>query len=371
MSWKVSLIAQIDTQEEDVFCIASDNQSPPRLLSGHNNKFKVWKSDGTLEQSIDTPIEGDVTCICVSKSKIAVSVNTSVLLYDPNKLTTLIEHCTYNKDEINQISINESGNFLLACDDTGEIQVLDISTSKPKLYKTCRKHDNICSSITFHPHRHWDMISGGLDCQVILWDYSRGRPYTILNIQEALATNSGASAYLINPPMVHSLCTIGQTPFVVLGLGNGAITLCNTNRSQLELVSTREFHSISIACITCYETKLAPEGASRSDQPLVGASNVEELLSYIVVSGGNDGKIIWSGVTEKTTPISTDKVKLSSKKSKPHHSSVTYEILESPLAIYDHGSKVNWITILRQWNEKHVVVVADQTSVITLYSIEQ
>jgi WD40 repeat protein len=65
----------------------------------------------------------------------------------------------FNTDEINQIRVNEKGAFVAACDDSGEIKVMDVRKGHA-LFKTLRGHDNICASIVFRPRTSWDLLSG-------------------------------------------------------------------------------------------------------------------------------------------------------------------------------------------------------------------
>ena len=59
---------------------------------------------------------------------------------------------------------------------------------RTRVFKTCRRsgHENICSSVAFHPKRAWELVSGGLDCLLINWDFSRGKPCYKLNMQEVV-----------------------------------------------------------------------------------------------------------------------------------------------------------------------------------------
>lgn len=58
---------------------------------------------------------------------------------------------------------------LLSSDDSGAVQIVDTDTGS--VIRTLQKHDNICSSAKFRPNRSWQLISGGLDCRVIVSDW--------------------------------------------------------------------------------------------------------------------------------------------------------------------------------------------------------
>lgn len=332
----VKLVLRIDTQEEDVFCVATDEYDPPGLYTGHHGSFKRWNKDGSLVTSTQLPVQGEVTCISSTPMKLAVSIDTTLFLYDPKNLATPTESCSHNKDEINQICVNRSDSFLLSSDDSGEVQVLDVGTGRLKPYRSLCKHSNICSAVAFNPLKHWEAISGGLDCRIMLWDFSRGKSLDTLNVQEALPDSDEPTTYLINPPMVHALCWVGRLPLVAVGLGNGLIVLCSVTGRKIKLVCSRRFHTKGVASVTCLE--LVEHGTT----------------TYVIVSGGNDGKLVWTKLIKDTenTKGSVD----------------SYMLSEEPLAIYGHGSKVNWITSVSGWGQ-NIVGVADQTGIVSLYSI--
>ena len=70
----------------------------------------------------------------------------------------------------------------------------------------------------------WKVVSGGLDCNLVRWDFSRGRSLcTVSVIDEEQRKQSGT--YTVNPPLVHSLDVVGRNSSVVCGLGNGSVVV--------------------------------------------------------------------------------------------------------------------------------------------------
>ena len=69
------------------------------------------------------------------------------------------------KDDIGHLALHAKGGFLALADDTGAVQVVDLTAGK--LFKSIRQaHSNICSSVAFRRHRPWELLSGGLDTTV-------------------------------------------------------------------------------------------------------------------------------------------------------------------------------------------------------------
>lgn len=335
----------IATYEPDVFCVCAAGEPRGGIFTGHPSRVKLWSPDGVLACALDTPTPGDVTCICTCPSHVtqfAVSMNTSVFYYDQRNISAPIHHFSFNRDEINQICINKKGEFLAACDDSGDIQVIDIDNAR--IFKTCRGgHDNICPTIAFHPKRSWELVSGGLDCQLVLWDFSRGKPLHRINMQDVAPRDPGA--YLVNPAMVHSLSCMGGEPTLVCGLGSGAIAVCDISRKkQLEVVCETQLHSSGVGSIQC-----------------VPKQNGEE---WWVVSGGNDSKLV---LTQLKKQLGGD-----TKGAGPSSSSTGSERVKlETVHVTSHGSKINWIcSVPSEASQDTNVVVADQTSNLTTFCIQ-
>ena len=180
-------------------------------------------------------------------------------------------------------------------------------------------------------------MSGGLDCYLIRWDFSRGKPCHKLNMQEVVATSgdSSDSAYLVNPPMVHSLSCWQHDAYLACGLGNGMVTLCDiSSKKEMSVLCSARLHSASIGSILCL-----PRQSSDKDS--------------FIISGGNDSKLVLTRLLEKeptgATPSNT----------------AAMELVEC--SAKQHGYKINWIA---HSDVGHKFIVADQTSNITTYSIQ-
>lgn len=87
----------------------------------------------------------------------------------------VLHRYSVNNDEINSLALSPNGTYLAAADDTGAIKIINIRTHQ--LHKTligC--HSNICAAVSFRPHNPWELLSGGLDAQVVRWNFATGRP---------------------------------------------------------------------------------------------------------------------------------------------------------------------------------------------------
>ncbi|RCT97088.1 hypothetical protein DVA78_20655, partial [Acinetobacter baumannii] len=66
-------------------------------------------------------------------------------------------------------------------------------------------HTSICSTAQFLPWKPWEVITGGLDSKLVMWDFSKGRPNKIMNFDLPDANNGEAKEQCFNPAFVHSI----------------------------------------------------------------------------------------------------------------------------------------------------------------------
>lgn len=95
--------------------------------------------------------------------------NRQLLSWDVRILREPLSQWNVNEDEINSIDLLDKEARLASSDDSGSIQLVDTNTGQ--IIRTLKKHDNICSCAKFRPNRTWQLISGGLDCRVIVSDW--------------------------------------------------------------------------------------------------------------------------------------------------------------------------------------------------------
>ena len=336
----MELIFRVDTKEEEVLCLGTCSGQEKGLLSGHRSVIRQWNANGQLVLTIKCPPgvgTSDVTSLCLSPidtNRFFASVDKSVLNYDLRNTSAPLHHFTFNKEEISQISTSRCGRFLAACDESGDIEILDVEEGS--VFKSCRRgHGNICSAVIFHPRKNWEVISGGLDCHLVRWDFSRGRPLCKVDAHSFVPPGEKLSGYTINPPMIHCLCPLTREPLFACGLGNGSVAVLNAvGKNQLHVKGMAQLHSSAVGCVD----SLAATGISREQ--------------HLIVSGGNDGQIIVSDMLQLQQGSVTDSGDLA-------------DVALVPVVQHLHRSKINWLTTTKD----SCVYVADQTSNIHAYRI--
>eukprot|EP01102_Stenamoeba_stenopodia_P011890 TRINITY_DN3688_c0_g1_i1.p1 TRINITY_DN3688_c0_g1~~TRINITY_DN3688_c0_g1_i1.p1 ORF type:complete len:275 (-),score=70.24 TRINITY_DN3688_c0_g1_i1:562-1341(-) len=87
---------------------------------------------------------------------------------------TITKQFQFNKDEINQIVINNKETYLAACDDEGETKVIDLQ--KGSVFSTIKgKSSSISSSVQFRDDRPKELIFGGFDTSFYQYDFAKSR----------------------------------------------------------------------------------------------------------------------------------------------------------------------------------------------------
>lgn len=160
---------------------------------------------------------------------------------------SIVDTFEIGSEEINSIALSADGRYLAAGDDSAEVHVLDLQLLELK-HKTPqdkggsskggnrvlrRGHSNICSTVIFRKKNPRELLSGGLDCQLVRWDPHRIKLMGAWTMP-ALSTDPKA----INPPMIHSIdtCMVDKSKEIVaVARGDGCISLYNPDMSPMPM----------------------------------------------------------------------------------------------------------------------------------------
>lgn len=200
------------------------------LASGGEGELCIWSKDGSSQTKLSCTSQSsskEVNGVCFSvknPERLYASCGNRISGYDLRNPSSTVCEFEFNGDEVNQVAIHDKGKFLAACDDSGEIKVIDVESGR--LFKSLHsKHDNICSTAQFRPNRPWEIVTGGMDFRVVSWDFSSGRVLQELNVQE-LGGDNHEGAYLVNPPFVHSIHMAENGRMFAAGLGMNTSSIC-------------------------------------------------------------------------------------------------------------------------------------------------
>ena len=271
-----------NSTQDEVMCVFISREN--NILTGHESRVLIWSvnissRETCLKETIELPQKGTVSCICqfLHEATLAISIDKTVLIYRysiaNDTITSLsLQHqfCS-NRDEINQLDVHPKRLLVCSCDDSGDIVVTDVDSNKT-LQRLSNFHESISSTVKFSLKKPSELLSGGLDCTIGRWDFSRG----CLLASTSTRDESSSEALMINPPMVHSLDLFHNHHSMVCGLGDGRLVAYSLKRPKsIDKICEVHAHLASIACVRCIERRNVSD---------------DGVTSY-VVSVGNDSMI--------------------------------------------------------------------------------
>ncbi|ELK17601.1 WD repeat-containing protein 53 [Pteropus alecto] len=359
--WTIMAVKWSGGHSSPILCLNA-NQEGLVASGAEGGDLMAWGEDGTPLGHTRFQGAEDVISVLFSPScptKLYASHGENISLLDIRSLKGSLDHFHVNEEEINCLSLNETENLLASADDSGAIKILDLENKK--VSRSLRRHSNICSSVAFRPQRPQSLVSCGLDMQVMLWNLQKARPLWITNLQEdemEEMESPQSPGQLLNPALAHSVS--------VASCGN--IFSCGAEDGKVRI-----FRVMGVKC----EQELGFKGHT------LGVSQVCFLPeSYLLLTGGNDGKImLWDVGSEvekkqksptKHTHRKKTKRATYTKQGGNTNASVTDEkhgkIL--PKLSIEHGEKVNWLLSTKIKGYQNILV-ADQTSCISLYPLHE
>nr|XP_020484190.1 WD repeat-containing protein 53-like [Labrus bergylta] len=378
-----------------ILCVGASSGLEGLLASGsEGGEVTVWSQEGTIVGRVTLPGEDDCTSVVfgpAAPGQLYVSHGDAVSVLDPRNLKGPVEEFQgAGEEEINALTVNETGSALAVADDSGAVRVLELPGGK--VCRTLRRHTNICSSVAFRPQRPNNLLSAGLDMQVMLWGLQKTRPLWILNLQDVAEEEDDQQqqqrpGQLFNPPLVHCVS--------VASCGN--IVGCAAEDGRVHLMRIGS------------GSKLEQQGAVKAHNQGASQAHFASFLShpYWLVTGGNDGQVVLWELSKH--PVVSLEVKASAPaaprrkgKSKAKRKEQSRDKAKTPpkgdtereeaegedevaeaaaagaeeeteeksglkLSI-SHGDKVNWLCPVVLKGEPSVVV-ADQSSSLTVYPL--
>lgn len=327
-----------------VLCVNVNQITGLVASGGEEGDLCLWSSTGELLHRYSHP-DTDCTSVLFSKDSPATmyaAFGTKILVFSTNQLQEPEFVFQSNQDEINQLALDSKEQFLAACDDSGEIKIYGLSDRK--VYKTLRfKHTNICSTVLFRSKRQLEVLSGGMDCRLIHWDFSKPKCLNQFNMQELHSTSNDASAYMINPPFIHHLAENSDGTLTACALENGLVAIFDSSQKHLQ----EKF------CLHAHQQ---------------GVSQVHFTATSKLITGGNDSKIIlWDLSKAELYDQQGDNMVTNGDCSPEDRRNEGISEL-CRITVIDHHMKVNWLAPFLR-SEQLFVIVADQTSQLTIYSL--
>jgi len=299
------------------------------------------------------------------------------------------------EDEVNEIVFSDSragaganGKIrFAAADDLGDVRVMEnvpfkLSSdsnrnNKERKLQRCRvlqhaidDENAMATCLAFRPRGANDLVSGGTDCAIRLWDVSRPqRPSSSVQI----SGDESGNAQVCNPPFVNQIAFSKHGTLIAAALGDGTASILGIKgRSISQRCRLSGGHSSSVASV------LFPSFGSETSSNI--AAN-----DRLLVTGGSDGIMFWDigsevagknavdpstwlccapssadNIAEDLSSLSLDEQK--KKKKQPRNNENV-----GPRVLFGiaHGEKINTITS----DDDRTLFVADTSNYVTAYMI--
>ncbi|ESR62778.1 hypothetical protein CICLE_v10015641mg [Citrus x clementina] len=354
-------------------CIASRDR-PGFVATSGEDGCVCWFDLRSKDVQLVTDVgNGPVTSLCFKSGNediIYVSSGKEVKSFDVHMPASWrpLESYNYNKEEINQIVCNPKSSFLACADDGGDVKIIDIR--QHCLYKTLRAgHSSICSSVQFIPWKPWEVISGGLDSKLVMWDFSKGRPNKIVNF--GLPENNGNSGQCYNPAFVHAIAIpdadmLDKTKKIcVVAKGDGVVDVINIeselniSRSKSTTKPLKGSQSTSKVNIRDAEMEILDHSGGKRlhlDYSVGGHTAAASCVAFSMF--GERGKYLISGGNDKLVKV------WDCSRFQGVQTSINNDLLIKNINL---NKKVNWLCTTPTESEN--LVVCDTSKVVKVYSI--
>lgn len=358
-------------------CISSRERSNVIVTSGDDGRV-CWfdlRCPDVPQLVMDVSVE-PVSSICFKsgmEDTIYVSSGKEIKGFDVRLAAAQwkpLESYNYNKEEINKVVCNSKSSFLAAADDNGEVKIIDIR--QQCLYKTLRAgHTSICSTVEFLPWRSWEVISGGLDSMLMLWDFSKGRPYKVVDFA-TFDVSSSIAGRCVNPAFVHAIA-VPEVDMLdkldkicAVARGDGAIDVINietemaSTKSKSSSNSRKGSHSRSKDGSSSSNTEADKNGKKRLHLDYTLGGHTAAISSLALSMFGERGKFLISGGNDKFVKVWNWSLYLDAGLSEDDNNDILHLNIEVP-------RKVNWLCTTSADTEN--LVVCDTSKVVKVYSI--
>ena len=309
--------------------------------------------------------------------------NDATRVYDDTQSSSIrgaIGTYAHNADEINHFVIDRVGACLYAADDNCEVTVVDVA--KNTRLKTLRfdGHESFVSCVALRGHKPREVVSGGLDARVCVWDRDKAAAVRRWSVNELASAADAAEASkfsqtetngeeggandeaarrttpsrMMNPPFVHCVATwaCARAPthahtrrLAAAACGDGTVALVDLDAPKSDASGKKKKKKKNTSSS---ETTSERPGGARGDAlgglPAVflgrgarGGAHAS-AASHVAFPGWGDGDVVVSGGNDRAIKAWRWN-DVEHRASHPADAEGAFSTRTSRI----HGKKVNWI----------------------------
>ena len=285
----------------------------------------------------------------------------------------------HNADEINHFAIDRDGACLYAADDACEVTAVDLGDARRqpsggRLVRTLRRdgHESFVSCVALRAHKPREVVSGGLDARVCVWDRGKAAAVRRWNVPELIAAFDGASAETtatatvstvspaMNPPFVHCVAVweSARDParrdalrLAAAACGDGTVALVDLDAdAKRRKKPRRPAAKTSVGAKKRDGTREADASPFGGAVPAVflgrGAATGSEAhanaTSHVAFPGWGDGELVVSGGNDRTIKAWRWRDARAARVSHPGEPAAGEPAARKTKSVA-HGKKVNWV----------------------------
>lgn len=385
---------------------ADCNNDGVLVSGGESNDVCIWD---LANRSLIHQLQGfpaEITAVCLTNSfYFWLACDCDLMKFDLRNFLEPIQTLSVFDDDVNMILLNSSESILAACDDSGNVIVVDHTKKHNNILHGFKEHDSCVSAIEFNPVKSdTELFSSGTDAQLRSWNLSSGTCSDTVFLADCFAGDSATQTEefgdtvtnVLTPPMVHSVSSNQSGTLLACGLENSGLLLFDIqNQPKFKTRALLMGHSAGVCQVVFPKFSTAANGIHGQD---------------LLISGGNDKKIIsWRCHTEflnnsgdalnqNSPPQNINEQSLSSQSegtteepmescsssstsfpeysSEPYNDVITESAGNSPLKCdqlrcFNHHNKINWFCCASSVkNIQPQLVVADLSSALSSYSLD-
>jgi WD40 repeat protein len=259
--------SQLTGHRKAVTCMVMHPTDNECLVSGSDDKtVRLWDirtnrsnqciGGGCFTEAIESLAFVDENFLCVASGKTLLSFD---IRFEGVLLRTPLSVLDEGFEDINKIVPHPytKERTLAVADDSGTITLIpltpqgllrDTSAVSTHFKKLARVHTNIVGAVAFKPTNKNELISGGYDCAVCVWDISRGKPSASVRVEHIVNEGDEGGSFFVFLCVFFSTKAKSWTHFVL----------------PVQCILFYNYIDTHFCCFCCFSQESSPQPSLRA-----------------------------------------------------------------------------------------------------------